>query len=757
MIGKTISHYRITEQLGQGGMGVVYGAEDITLERHVALKFLPDAVSRNRQVLERFLLEARAAAALSHPNICTIYDISDHQGSPFIVMELLEGQNLMQRIGGKPLDVEAILQVSIQLVDALDAAHSKGIVHRDIKPSNIFVTDSDQAKVLDFGLVKMNISDDAELSQPGKMLKSTVDLGITTPGQALGTVAYMSPEQARGQVIDARTDLFSFGVVLYEMATGQRAFSGDTPAVVFDSILNREPIRPSELNSQMPATLEHIIHKAMEKDRELRYQTAAEIRADLKRLLRDIESGRREGQFWPANIDAIDSLAVLPFVNSSGDSQTEYLSDGVTESIINNLSQLPKLRVVSRNTAFRYRGQEFDLEKVARDLGVRAIVTGRILQAGNTLVVKAEMTDTGNDSQLWGAQYNRRIEDIFAVEQDIASEISDKLRLRLTSTERKRLAKRHTDSTVAYRHYLKGRYHWNKRTEEGLRTAIEYFEKAIQEDDNYALPYTGIADSYHILAYYNAISSREAWLKSKEAARIALEIDDTLAEAHTSQSAASAAFEWDWAAAELGYSRAKELNPNYATTYHWQAFYLLMMDRIEEATASARRALELDPLSLIINTDVGWCLYYARRYDEAIAQYRKTLELDSHFVPAIYDLAQVQVQLGLFEEATRLLEGLPDSAFSGILGHAYGLAGQRDEATRILDELKRRSQGQYVSPIQFALLYTGLGQMDETFFWLGRAYEDHSPIMAYLRVEPWFDPLRSDSRFDDLLLRLNYP
>jgi len=319
------------------------------------------------------------------------------------------------------------------------------------------------------------------------------------------------------------------------------------------------------------------------------------------------------------------------------------------------------------------------------------------------------------------------------------------------------LAKRHTESTEAYRHYLKGRYHWNKRTEEGLRTAIEYFEQAIQADGHYALPFTGIADSYHILAYYNSISSIEAWQKSKEAARNALEIDDTLAEAHTSQSAVSAAFEWDWPTAEAGYIRAKELNPNYATTYHWQAFYLLMMDRVEDAMVSLQRALELDPLSLIINTDVGWCLYYARRYDEAIAQYKKTLELDSRFAPAIYDLAQVQVQLGLFEEAIQLLEELPDHPYHGELGHVYGLAGRREEATRILDELKQRSQSQYVSPIQFALVYTGLGQTDETFFWLGRAYEERSPIMAYLKVEPWFDPLRSDSRFDDLLLRMNFP
>jgi serine/threonine protein kinase len=757
MIGDTISHYQITEELGKGGMGVVYRAKDITLERHVALKFLNDAVSADRRALERFLREARAAASLSHPNICTIHDVSEHRGRPFIVMELLEGRNLTHRIAGVPLNLDTILQLSIQLVDALDAAHAKGVIHRDIKPSNIFVSDSDQAKVLDFGLVKRGIAGNDEPTQSVTSNSATTDRDLTTPGQAVGTVAYMSPEQARGQVIDPRSDLFSFGAVLYEMATGRRAFWGETSAVVFDSILNREPRRASDLNPQLLTALERIIRKALEKDRELRYQSAAEIRADLKRVQRDNESGRRMGLLGHVHDDAVDSLAVLPFVNSSGDEQTEYLSDGVTESIINNLSQLPNLRVVSRNTAFRYKGQEFDLDKVGRELGVRAVVTGRILQTGNTLVVRADMVDTRSDSQLWGAHYSRSIEDIFAVEQDIASEISNKLRLRLTSSERRRLAKRHTESTEAYRRYLKGRFHWNRRTEEGLRTAMKFFEQAIQADGRYALPYSGIADSYHILGYYNAISSQEAWHKSMAAARNALEIDDTLAEAHTSQAAVSAAFDWDWAAAEAGYERAKELNPNYATTYHWEAFYLLMMGRVEDAAVSARRALELDPLSLIINTDVGWCLYYARRYDEAIAQYKKTLELDARFAPAIYDLAQVQVQLGLYEEAIGLLQGLPDHPYDGVLGHAYALAGRRDEATRVIDELERRSQGQYVAPIQFALVYAGLGQTDETFFWLGKAFEERSPIMAYLKVEPWFDPLRADPRFEDMLQRLNIP
>jgi len=757
MIGETVSHYRITEELGKGGMGVVYRAKDITLERDVALKFLNDTVSADRRALERFLREARAAAILSHPNICTIHDVSAHDGRPFIVMELLEGRSLAHRIAGNPLDLETILQLSIQLVDALDAAHAKGVAHRDIKPSNIFVTAGDQAKVLDFGLVKLGLVDADDPTESVPANSPTADLNLTTPGQTVGTVAYMSPEQARGQVIDSRTDLFSFGAVLYEMATGRRAFPGETSAVVFDAILNREPRRPTELNPQLPTALERIIHKALEKDRELRYQGAAEMRADLKRLLRDNESGRRAGLSGPVPEDIVDSLVVLPFVNSSGDAQTEYLSDGVTESIINNLSQLPNLRVVSRNTAFRYKGQELDLDKVGRELGVRAVVTGRILQTGNTLVVRADLTDIRNDSQLWGAQYNRSIEDIFAVEQDIASEISNKLRLRLTSSERRRLAKRHTESTEAYRRYLKGRFHWNKRTEEGLRTAMKYFEQAIQADGRYALPYTGIADSYHILGYYNAISSQEAWQKSIAAARSALEIDDTLAEAHTSSAAVSAAFDWDWSAAEAGYERAKELNPNYATTYHWQAFYLLMMGRVEDATASAQRALEIDPLSLIINTDVGWCLYYARRYDEAIAQYRKTLELDSRFAPAIYDLAQVQVQLGLFAEAIALLEGLPGHPYDGVLGHAYALAGRRDEAARVLDHLQRRAQGQYVSPIQFALVHCGLGRTDETFSWLDKAFAERSPIMAYLKVEPWFDPLRADSRFADLLQRLNIP
>ncbi len=791
MIGQTVSHYRITEKLGHGGMGVVYRAEDTRLRRSVAIKFLSDELSRDRNAVERFQREARAASGLNHPHIVAVYDIGEHAGQHFIVMELLEGAPLDQTIGGKPLANNRLVDLALQIADALDAAHAKGIVHRDIKPGNIFITDRGQAKLLDFGLAK------ASLAEPAAAGETTLE-HLTTDGEVLGTIAYMSPEQVRGEPLDSRTDLFSLGAVLYEMATGRHAFAGNTSGTLQEAILNRTPVALGRVNPDIHPRFEDIINKALEKDRGLRYQSAADLRADLQRVRRDIDSGNLRGAaaigrttgdgpwrpgrlgiaatavaiaviaaaawsgLFRARGSAIESIAVLPFENESGDPNTEYLSDGITESLINNLSQLPSLRVSARSAVFRYKGNAPDPQRVGQDLRVRAVLSGRLLQRGDTLVVRTELMDVANGSQLWGQEYSRQLTDVIALQDDLSNEISERLRLRLTTEEKQKLTKRYTEDPEAYQLYLKGRYYWYKRNPDDILKAKEQLQQAIDKDPSYALAYAGLADVYSQASFLNVMRPVDAMPKAKASAQRALEIDPDLADAHVSLAYASFTYDWDWPAATKHFDRALALNRLTVENHTYYPFYLTVGGRSAEAIEVARRALERNPVSASMSHNLAVQLVLSRQSDAAIEECRRTLDLDPNFGLAYEVMAMSMATKGLFREALPLRQKAavlsPGNMISqALLAGALANLGQRQEALQILEQLVAVSKKSYVPAQSFAIVYTGLGDKDQAFAWLDKAYQERANRLAYLKVEPTWDPIRSDPRFDELLRRIGLP
>jgi serine/threonine protein kinase/TolB-like protein/Tfp pilus assembly protein PilF len=996
--GTHFGRYEIRSPIGAGGMGEVYLAHDVQLDRPVALKLLPANVTQDEDRLRRFQQEARSTSALNHPNILTIYEIGETEGTHFIATEFIDGETLRDHMAGLPsrMKMDEVLDVSLQVASALAAAHEAGIVHRDIKPENIMLRRDGYVKVLDFGLAKLT-------EQRTSAGPNALTLAQTGPGIVIGTVTYMSPEQARGLRVDERTDIFSFGIVLYEMIAGRAPFGGPTPSDVIVAILDREPQPLAYHLPNASPEMQRIVSKALAKDRDERYQSVKEMIADLRSLKRGLEFataglhatapadmpsvapemtlpradaqtvrvqlGERATNDTPAaatlrldsnqpstpeiahvlfmdivgfskhrihqqsylqqklneivsntdefqraqsndqmickstgdgmalvffvdpeapvrcalqvsrallsnpdvqlrmgihsgpvlrTVDAnrqrdvagsginiaqrvmdcgdaghillsktmadvlfeigerdeqidnlgttrvkhgvevhlfnlytdelgnsrrpsflssqptvlpqtssgssrrapIDSLAVLPLSNASADAGMEYLSDGITESIINTLSQLPGLKVMARATVFRYKGKEVEIAEVKRDLGVRAVMTGRVLQFGDNLIIKTELVDTADGSQLWGEQYKRKVADIFEVQEEISKEISEKLKLKLTGEEKKLLVKRYTDNTEAYRLYLKGRFCLSKMTKEALENAIKHFRQAIDTDPEYALAYAGLADAYYALSS-NHLPPNEAMPKARAAAERALQIDDTLAEAHASLGLVKAFYDWDWTSAEDEYRRAIELNPGYASTHHWYGWYLALMGRLSEAIKEIKQASELDPLSLEINTDLGLSFLFARQYDQALEQFEKALEMDPNFIWTHFFMGWAYEQKGGYDEAIREYQKaavLDDSPLIlAALGHTYAMAERRDEALRVLAEIKELAERRHVSSYHFAIIHAALGEKTEAFKWLEKSYHAREEALVWLKVDPRLDQLRTDARFIDLQRRVGLP
>jgi TolB-like protein/Flp pilus assembly protein TadD len=767
VIGEIVTHYRIIEKIGGGGMGVLYRAEDTRLLREVALKFLSEALCTDHDAIERFRREARAASALDHPGICTTHEIDEHEGRHFIVMEFLDGRTLRERIGGVPIGIDEILDLALQIVDALQAAHARGIIHRDIKPANIFLTRSGRAKILDFGVAKLAAGRPEAPSAQASAVPTGTARMLTTPGTAIGTIAYMSPEQALGEDLDVRTDLFSFGVVLYEMATGVALFQGGTSAAIFDAILHRKLASPSSLNPEIPPELERIIAKAVEKQRDIRYQSASDLLGDLKRWKRDRDSGQAAAPH-PTAVrkrraarKRIRALAVLPLDNLSRDPDQDYFADGMTEELITTLAQIRELRVTSRNSAMRYRGTDKSVEQIARELGVDAIVEGSVMRVGDRVRITAQLIDAATDQHLWANSFEGDLRDLLALQRELAGAIAAEIQVKLTPQERARLSGARPVDPAAHEAYLKGRHCFFRAVGGGFRRAIEYFEEAIAKDPSHAPSHAGLADAIISLAgpISAAVPPREYMPRARAAAMKALDLDETLAEAHCSLGRLRMFYDWDGPGAEKEFKRAIELDDASARAHATYGVLLTATHRDEEGLREARRGCQLDPCQPLIGSMQGFVLYLQRRYDEAAAQLVRMLDLEPGFHFAHWMLSMVYHAMSRHEESiaearTALSLSEEDLLPMGTLAMALRASGRKDEAAAIVRQLHDLSSRRYVPAYTLSLAYAGAGEIDLSFQWLERSYQEREAPMVWLDVLPQDEVLRPDPRFQDLVRRV---